>query len=331
MNYGPIIFLSAFLAIAASWFGLVLTPNVQLGHMQPTNSIPDNSQYPVSRPGYARGGLDVYRANGCAYCHSQQAQQVGTVFDIAVTEAGTNQAAAVEALVKIRGAATEGEAKQVLGQLPKKVRLGLTRFEADEELKTLTAAGLKADMLVVPIGPDMARGWGFRRSVAEDFLYDSPAMPGSQRIGPDLANVGARQPDANWQLRHLYDPQKEVPGSLMPPYRHLFEKRRMGKAPSPDAVAAENGYEMVPTREASALVAYLQSLRTDTAIFETPMKLAAAAPPAATNAPAGNTNAAAGNTNAAEPAKAGTPSTNAVGGAEPPKGGTPNTGTNAPK
>jgi cytochrome c oxidase cbb3-type subunit 2 len=307
VNYGPIIFLSAFLAIAASWFGLVLTPNVQLGHMQPTNSVPDNSPYPVSRPGFAREGLDVYRANGCAYCHSQQAQQVGTVFDIAVTEAGTNEAAAVQALVKVGAAKTDGEAKQLLGQLPKKVRLGLTRLEADAELKTLTGAGLKADMLVIPIGPDMARGWGFRRSVAEDFLYDSPAMPGSQRIGPDLANVGARQPDVNWQLRHLYDPQKEVPGSLMPSYRHLFEKRRAGKVPSPNAVASEGNYEILPTRDANALVAYLLSLRTDTAIFATPMRMSVAAPPPATNAPAGGTNSAAGTT---EPAKAGTANAN---------------------
>jgi cbb3-type cytochrome oxidase cytochrome c subunit len=312
VNYGPIIFLTAFLAIAASWFGLVLTPNVQLGHMQPTNSVPENTQFPVSRPGFAREGLDVYRANGCAYCHSQQAQQVGTVFDLAVTEPSTNEAAAVKALVAVDAAKTEGEAKQLLGQLPKKVRLGLTRLEADAELKTLTASGLKAEMLVIPIGPDMARGWGFRRSVAQDFLYDSPAMPGSQRIGPDLANIGARQSDPMWQLRHLYDPQKEAPGSLMPPYRHLFEKRRAGKTPSPNAVLSENGYEILPTREANALVAYLLSLRTDTAIFETPMKLAVAAPPAATNAPAGNTNA-----------PAGAP--------EPPKAGTPNASTNAPK
>src|SRR5436305_9687480 len=108
MNYGPIMFLSAFLAIAASWFGLVLTPHVQLGQMQPTNSVPDNAPYPVSRPGFAREGLDVYRANGCAYCHSQQAQQSGTVCDIAMMEPGTNEAAAVQALVKVGAATTEG-------------------------------------------------------------------------------------------------------------------------------------------------------------------------------------------------------------------------------
>jgi cytochrome c oxidase cbb3-type subunit 2 len=134
-------------------------------------------------------------------------------------------------------------------------------------------------------------------------------MPGSQRIGPDLSNVGARQPDANWHLRHLYNPQAEVPGSLMPPYRHLFEKRRAGKTRSANAVASEGDYEILATREANALVSYLLSLRNDTAIFATPMKMAVAAPPAATNAPAGGvTNAPVGPT---EPAKAGTPNTNA--------------------
>jgi cbb3-type cytochrome oxidase cytochrome c subunit len=309
MNYGPLIFLSAFLAASLSWFGLVLTPHVQLGKMQTTNSVPDNTPYPVSRPGFAREGLDVYRANGCAYCHSQQAQQRGTVCDIAVTDAGTNEAAAIQALVRIGAAVTEGEAKGLLTALPKRVRMGLSRLDADAEVKMLTASGLKAELLVMPVGPDIARAWGFRRSVAEDFLYDSPVMPGSQRIGPDLSNVGARLPDANWHLRHLYNPQAEVPGSLMPSYRHLFDKRRAGKTRSANAVGSEGDYEILLTREANALVAYLLSLRNDTAIFATPMKMAVSAPPVATNAPAGGATNAPGSS--AEPAKAGTPSTNA--------------------
>ena len=61
-------------------------------------------------------------------------------------------------------------------------------------------------------------------------------MPGSQRVGPDLANVGARLPDANWHLLHLYAPQLQVKGSTMPPYRFLFEKRRIERRPSPEAL-----------------------------------------------------------------------------------------------
>ena len=106
----------------------------------------------------------------------------------------------------------------------------------------------------VATGPDIARGWGRRHSVAEDFLYDDPVQLGSLRIGPDLADVGARQPDANWQLVHLYAPQSVVKDSAMPPFRYLFQVQKIGGEPSPDALVFPKGfgppagYEVVPTR-----------------------------------------------------------------------------------
>ena len=109
----------------------------------------------------------------------------------------------------------------------------------------------------------MRVGWGVRQSVAEDFLYDDPVQLGSLRIGPDLANVGVREPDANWQLVHLYAPQSVVKDSAMPPFRYLFEVRKIGSAPSPDALdfpkgfGPPAGYEVVPTPEAKELAAYL--------------------------------------------------------------------------
>jgi cytochrome c oxidase cbb3-type subunit 2 len=176
------------------------------------------------------------------------------------------------------------------------------------------------------MGPDIARGWGKRRTVAHDFVYDSPVMLGSQRIGPDLANIGVRQTDANWHLRHLFAPAHEVKGSTMPPYRYLFERRRIQAKPSPEALslpAAVRGgdeFEWVPRAEAHALVAYLLSLRANEPLFEAPMTVAAA--PAAstgTNAPTTGT----GGTNT--PAvRAGATNTPAVGGA------TNTAGTNQP-
>ncbi len=82
----------------------------------------------------------------------------------------------------------------------------------------------------------------------------------------------------------------------MPPYRFLFEKRRIERARSPDALdlppglAPGDGYEIVPTQEAKALAAYLISLRADAPLFETPMTVPAVPEtnaPAATNLPAG--------------------------------------------
>jgi len=103
----------------------------------------------------------------------------------------------------------------------------------------------------------------------------------------------------------LYAPRLEVKGSDMPPFRFLFETRRIERSPSPDALvlprplAPPPGYEIVPKPEAGALVAYLLSLRADAPLFEAPLTLASGPAAAeATNAPAASdlaaTNASAG-------------------------------------
>ncbi|MEZ4790278.1 MAG: cbb3-type cytochrome c oxidase subunit II [Flavobacteriales bacterium] len=46
---------------------------------------------------------------------------------------------------------------------------------------------------------------------------------GSERTGPDLTNIGKRQPGVQWHLLHLYDPRM-VQGSIMPRYPWLFEE-----------------------------------------------------------------------------------------------------------
>lgn len=292
MNYGPLIFLAAFFALAGSWFGFVLTPQMQVGQLQQTNTVPDNVIYPVARPGLAKEGLDVYRANGCAACHSQQVRQTGTKAEVLLTEIGTNRAAVVKT---ISGVKTNFSDADLNDSLPLTVLHGEDKPKSDALAKALGTAGAKAEVWIVPVGPDIARGWGKRRTVAEDFLFDSPVMPGSQRIGPDLANVGLRLPDANWHLMHLYNP-KIVQGSPMPPYRSLFEKRRIERAPSPDALpltgdlAPEKDYEIVPRPEARALAAYLTSLHASAPLFNAPLTLPAPAPQS-TNAPAGATNA----------------------------------------
>jgi ribosomal protein L7/L12 len=294
MNYGPLIFLSAFFALAGSWFGFVLGPQLQVGRLDQTTNIVSKATYPLGRPGLARQGLEVYRANGCAYCHSQQVGQRGTVFDVLLSEAGTNQAKVVVALIKIGAASDETAAKALMAKLPNAVRKGLPKVSAEADVKLLKAAGATANVWVVPVGPDLARGWGKRRTVAEDFLYDAMAPVGSQRIGPDLASVGNRLPDANWHLLHLYAPQQVTPGSAMSPYRYLFETRRIERLRSPEALVIPadwpakltppSGHEIIPRPEAVALVAYLTSLQPDVPLFSAPFS-EALAPPPSTNAP----------------------------------------------
>jgi len=294
MNRGPLIFLAAFLALSGSWYTYVVRPSMQLGRFQQTNMLGGSTLYPTARPGLAQQGLEVYRAQGCAYCHSQQVGQEGTRFQLLLTEAGTNTAEVATAVKKL--APQLAGTADPLASLPVAVYSGERRYDFEAASRTLNALGAKAVPQVVPYGADIARGWGKRRTIAEDFLFDSPTLPGSQRVGPDLASVGLRLPDPRWHLRHLYAPASEVKGSKMPPYRYLFETRRVARAPSPDALqlpreyAPPAGYEVVPTPDALALAAYLVSLRADAPLFSAPMTITStAAPTADTNAPAGAT------------------------------------------
>ena len=257
MNPGPLVFLASLFVMATSWLGFVLVPQLQLGSRQQVMVSETGQYYPSMRPGIARQGEQVYRANGCVYCHSQQVRPKG-------------------------------------------------------------------------FGTDVERGWGGRpglvQSVDQDYLYDRPVMLGSQRIGPDLANIGLRQTNEVTLLIHLYDPQITMPKSVMPPYRYLFEKRELkfGAKPSADALPlgdrVQRGYEIVPTDDARALAAYLMSLHSQTVLFETPG-------PITTNkvAGAGGTNALAlsGSTNAptaqASTNSAAAPAANASATNNPPK------------
>ncbi len=222
MNAGPLVFLAAFFAAATSWLGFVLVPQLQIGGQNQVEARDSGQLYPSRRPGLARQGAEVYRANGCYYCHSEQVRSSSIV-------------------------PASGHSEAVRG-----------------------------------FGGDVDRGWGARKSlvqsVAQDYLYDYPVMLGSQRVGPDLANIGARQTNAVWLLAHLYNPQDTSKGSTMPPYRFLFTKTRLkpGEKPAPDALPSGTGgttadEQVVPTDDARALVAYLLSLHSESLVYpETP-------------------------------------------------------------
>lgn len=112
--------------------------------------------------------------------------------------------------------------------------------------------------------PDAKRGWG-RASVAGDYAYDTPHLLGTMRTGPDLLNIGARQPSKDWQLGHLYQPRAYTPGSIMPPYPYLFEVRQGSALPGETVVNlppayAKAGEVVVAKPEVLALVEYLLSL-----------------------------------------------------------------------
>ena len=111
--------------------------------------------------------------------------------------------------------------------------------------------------------PDMKRGWG-RPSVPADYVYDTPHQLGTMRTGPDLFNIGARQPSAAWHLGHLYQPRAYVAGSNMPAYPFLFEVKAEAEAGEttvavPPQFAPATGV-IVAKRAALDLVQYMVGL-----------------------------------------------------------------------
>lgn len=114
-------------------------------------------------------------------------------------------------------------------------------------------------------GTDQQRGWGNRQTEPVDHIYDSPPLLGTMRSGPDLANIGARQPSRTWHHLHLFNPVITSPGSNMPPHRFLYKPRpRDGERPDraldfPDEFDDPDHW-WVPSERAEALVDYLLSL-----------------------------------------------------------------------
>jgi cytochrome c oxidase cbb3-type subunit 2 len=113
---------------------------------------------------------------------------------------------------------------------------------------------------------DARRGWG-RASVAADYHYDDPPLLGTMRTGPDLFNIGVRQPGADWHLGHLFQPRAYVAGSTMPAYRFLFEIKDADRVDAGERVVAlppgvvSGGQAVVARPEALDLLAYLQSMK----------------------------------------------------------------------
>jgi cytochrome c oxidase cbb3-type subunit 2 len=154
----------------------------------------------------------------------------------------------------------------------------LQKESPPDQLKPYTVAQLRGRMTYVSmgcvychsqqpraasLGPDGVRGWG-RESIAADYVYDYPHLLGVSRTGPDLFNIGARQPSVDWHLTHLYQPRGVMPGSVMPSYPFLF---RIEAHPRPgDKIVVlppqfqPAAGKVVATQEALDLVDYLISL-----------------------------------------------------------------------
>ncbi len=211
-----------FVAFFFTWMVLVVLPWSELGHLAPIQDESGGTNItPFDKPNEAHAGEQVYAANGCVYCHTQQVRAATSGADI------------------VRGWGTAN----------------------DEDGKPIT-----------------------RRSYPRDYIWNHQVFLGNSRSGADLTNVAQRYPDANGLYRYLYAPSLTDTHSSMPAYRFLFVTRKIHGQPSQDALVLSGadappvGYEIVPTSEAKALVAYLLSLKND---YHLPDEKGPVAPPAA--------------------------------------------------
>ena len=121
---------------------------------------------------------------------------------------------------------------------------------------------------------DMDKVWGSRPGIAADyagngrtdFWRNTATLMGTERTGPDLTNIGTRQPSIDWHLLHLYQPRAVVGESIMPAYKFLFDiksKLQPGdvEITVPDDFRKGVKGKIVASKKALELVAYLQTLK----------------------------------------------------------------------
>lgn len=121
---------------------------------------------------------------------------------------------------------------------------------------------------------DMDKVWGSRPSIAADyaaikrtdFWRNTATLMGTERTGPDLTDVGNRQPSKDWNLVHLFNPRIVVKESVMPAYSWLFTfKKEVSKndvvVNVPKEYLEDSTGKWVASEDALNLVAYLQSLK----------------------------------------------------------------------
>jgi cytochrome c oxidase cbb3-type subunit 2 len=82
------------------------------------------------------------------------------------------------------------------------------------------------------------------------------------RTGPDLLNIGVRQPSRDWHMSHLFNPRTVVAQSVMPPFSWLFQEKTSADPTSVVVDVAAKfqprpGVVIVATPEAVDLVNYL--------------------------------------------------------------------------
>jgi cytochrome c oxidase cbb3-type subunit 2 len=123
-------------------------------------------------------------------------------------------------------------------------------------------------------GIEMDKVFGSRPNIPAEYAMNQRTdvwrntanLLGSERTGPDLTNIGERQPSIDWQLLHLYQPRSVVAQSIMPAFQWFFEEKDYlakgdVEVKVPEKFLTHKFKKIIAKKEALQLVAYLLSLK----------------------------------------------------------------------
>lgn len=253
------LFIGLFGTFAFSWFGLTVVPNLQIGHLDPQSDEEGTDIYPMPQSGMVERGRHVYAANGCVYCHSQQIRPDYAAADLDRTRDYAPQPGP-------KWGQRRSAPRDYIFDRP--VFLGKERVGPD--LADIgKAAPAEEESAVPPVSPSPGNpGLSPAPSPAGSASPASAPIPspGASPSSPALTTGELSAYSAAWHHKHLYSPRSINEDSNMPSYRFLYEKRTIDSERSADALqltgsdAPPAGWEVVPTYDATCLVAYLMSL-----------------------------------------------------------------------
>jgi cytochrome c oxidase cbb3-type subunit 2 len=297
--------LGIFGTFAFSWVGLILVPNFQIGHLDPQSDEEGTDIYPMPISGMADRGREIYAANGCAYCHTQQVRADYAASDIDRKWGERRSAprdyvfARPPLLGKMRmgpdlsnvGKRAPAEAETAPPSASPAASAGPSPGAASSPAAGANPSPAAAGSPAAPTNPSPSAPTSSPAKTAA-----SPAAPTSSPApsAAPAALAGTTSPSGQpakyseaWHHQHLYSPRSLSIDSNMPAYRFLYEKRLVTAEVSADALkltgpdAPPDGWEIVPTYDAECLVAYLMSLDQSHPLKEVKSVASAASPAAA--------------------------------------------------
>ena len=293
------LFLGIFGTFTFSWLGLTVVPNLQIGALNPQMDEEGTDIYPAPKSGMAEHGRQVYAANGCIYCHSQQVRPDYLYVDID-RKWGARRSAPRDYIFDRPVLLGKERMGPDLANIGKRGPGEEEKPAAAPGANTPAASPAAAQSPPPPnAGPAKAPTGGAAPQPANAPTQSSPAAGQSAASNPSPSPSASPNPEGlppayseMWHYLHLYSPRSIAPenrDSTMPAFKFLFETQRTEGERSADALPlkdkeAPSGYEVVPTYDAKCLVAYLMSLDQSHPLKE--VKSAAAPAPAAASSPA---------------------------------------------